>query len=62
MKAVVGYLQDVRGELAKVEWPEKQEVVKLTTVVFLVSAIVGAYIGVLDYAFTKLLELMLAQG
>ncbi len=61
MKAVIGYLKEVKGELDRVDWPKKDEVVRLTAVVFLISAIVGAYLGGLDIAFTKLVELIIAK-
>lgn len=56
------YLNEVRSELKKVTWPDRNEVTKLTLVVFLVSAIVAAYIGGLDYLFTRLIEYILQQG
>lgn len=56
MKAVVNYFKEVRNELNKVEWPKKDEVIKLTLIVFISSAIVAAYVGLLDLAFTKILE------
>jgi preprotein translocase subunit SecE len=62
VNAVSKYLNEVRTELSKVIWPKRDEVARLTLVVFLVSAIVGAYIGGLDYVFTKLIEYLLAQG
>jgi len=61
VKAVIGYLKEVKGELDRVDWPKKDEVVRLTAVVFLISAIVGAYLGGLDIAFTKLVELIIAK-
>lgn len=61
MKAVVKYLSEVKLELFKVVWPKKEEVIKLTLVVFIISGIVGAYVGVLDLAFTKFLEIIIAR-
>ncbi len=53
---LITYFREVREELAKVEWPKKEEVLRLTAVVFIISAVVGAYLGGLDYIFTKVLE------
>lgn len=55
MKAAISYLKDVRLELSKVVWPKKEEVIKLTSIVFIISGAVGLYVGGLDYIFTKLL-------
>lgn len=55
MKAVLNFFYEVKAELSKVTWPTRDEVVKLTLTVFLVSGILGAYVGGFDYLFTTLL-------
>jgi preprotein translocase subunit SecE len=55
----VTFLKEVRDELKKVVWPTKQEVVRLTMVVIIVSLIVGFYLGGLDYIFTKIMAFVL---
>jgi preprotein translocase subunit SecE len=61
VKAAIDYLKEVRFELSKVVWPKRQEVIKLTLIVLIISAIVGIYVGGLDYLFTKTLEFILAR-
>jgi len=61
VKQVLAYLSEVRLELSKVTWPKRNDVIKLTLIVFIISGIVGAYTGALDYIFTKLLEFFVAR-
>ncbi|MFZ5932630.1 MAG: preprotein translocase subunit SecE [Patescibacteria group bacterium] len=61
MKQVLTYLSEVKLELGKVTWPKRNEVIKLTLTVFIISLIAGLYTGALDYIFTKLLEFLLAK-
>jgi len=61
VKGVIEYLKEVKLELTKVTWPKKQQIIKLTLIVFIISAVVGVYVGALDYAFTKLLEFLIAR-
>ena len=61
MKTIFTYLKEVRFELSKVIWPKREEVIRLTLIVFIISAIVGTYTGILDYGFTKLLELLISK-
>ena len=61
MKTIINYLKDTKLELTKVIWPKKDEVIRLTLIVFIISGIIGAYLGILDYAFTKLLELIISS-
>lgn len=59
MKKIASYLSEVKSELKKVTWPKKDEVVRLTLIVLAISAIVGGFVGGLDYIFTKLLALVI---
>ncbi len=58
---VVRYLSEVRSELSKVVWPKRQEVIKLTLMVIIISVIVGLYVGGLDFIFTRLLSTLLGH-
>lgn len=57
----VKFLKEVRSELKRVVWPTRQEAIRLTTVVIIVSALVGVYIGTLDYIFAKIMGLLLER-
>jgi len=61
VKRVITFFSEVRSELTQVTWPKRDEVVKLTLIVFIVSAAVGGYVGGLDYLFTKALELIVSK-
>ena len=56
VKAIINYFKEVRLEFSKVIWPTRADVIKLTVIVFIFSALVALYVGVLDVIFTKLLE------
>jgi preprotein translocase SecE subunit len=47
---------DIISELRKVTWPSRQEVGYLTTVVIIVSLIVGAILGTADLGFGWFVE------
>lgn len=53
------FLKEVRAEMEKVSWPSRQEAIRLTLIVIGLSLIVAAYIGSLDFVFTKLIEIVL---
>jgi len=52
------FLKEVGDELKKVVWPTRDEVIRLTAVVIIVSLIVGVYLGVIDLILTKILALV----
>jgi preprotein translocase subunit SecE len=51
-----GFISDSVGELKKVEWPGRQQVVQGTVVVLLACAIVGGYLAIADIAFKHLVQ------
>ena len=61
MKSILTFISEVKSEVLKVVWPKRDEVIKLTLIVFLVSTAVGLYVGGLDFLFTKGLSLFVAQ-
>ena len=55
------FLKEVRSELIKVSWPTRDQVIKLTIVVIIVSLTIGLYIGGLDLIFTKATDLLIRK-
>lgn len=58
MTTPVKFLRETYDELKLVKWPSRQDVINLTGVVILISIVIGAYIGGIDYLFTKVTELI----
>jgi preprotein translocase subunit SecE len=46
------------GELHKVSWPTSQEAWRLTRIVIIVIILVGIFLGLVDYALSKLVTLV----
>ena len=53
------FIKEVKTELTKVNWPTKNQAVRLTLIVIGVSVAVGIFIGILDYLLTKVMALIL---
>jgi preprotein translocase subunit SecE len=45
-------------EIKKVSWPTKKETIRLTTIVIIISLIIGVYIGIIDVLLVKVLEIL----
>ncbi|MFA6532524.1 MAG: preprotein translocase subunit SecE [Patescibacteria group bacterium] len=52
------FATDIIDELKKVSWPTKAETVRLTTIVIIVSLIIGLYVGIIDILLAKGLEII----
>lgn len=50
------YIQESYREIHRVNWPTRQETLRLTLIVIGISLGVAAFLGVLDLLFTYLLQ------
>ena len=50
---------EVVQELRRVTWPTRDETLRLTLMVIAVSAVIGAFLGVVDIAFARIFERVL---
>ena len=46
------------GELRKVTWPTKEDALALTRIVLIVTVIMSAILGILDFIFARLVGLL----
>jgi preprotein translocase subunit SecE len=53
---IIIFLKEVRLEMKKVNWPTKRETLNYTLIVIVASFAVAAFLGLLDFIFTLLLE------
>jgi preprotein translocase subunit SecE len=59
MTSPITFFRQIWDELKLVVWPTRKEVFRLTTIVIILSVIMGLYIGGLDYVFTSAVEQLL---
>lgn len=55
------FIKEVKAELGKVIWPSKEELIRLTFVVIIISVVIGIYIGGLDLVLTKLTDVLVKR-
>lgn len=46
------------GELRKVTWPSREEALSLTRIVLIVTIVMSAILGVLDFLFARMVGLL----
>ncbi|MGM0470769.1 MAG: preprotein translocase subunit SecE [Bacillota bacterium] len=49
------FLREVKAELKKVNWPDRQVLLSYTTVVIVTVLVVAAFIGGVDLLFSKVI-------
>jgi preprotein translocase subunit SecE len=52
------FWRETIGELRKVTWPTPEEAWKMTRIVLVVMVIMAAVLGVLDFAFSRMISFL----
>jgi preprotein translocase subunit SecE len=58
-RSLRNYFRDAWGEIRKVSWPGRKELLASTITVLAVIAIMGIFLGVVDLVLTSLMSLYL---
>jgi len=53
------FYRETVGELRKVTWPTRQEAINLTIIVIVVTFGMSAFLGIVDFLFSRLFALIL---
>ena len=56
---LASFLQESKQELSRVNWPSREETIRLTATVILLSVGVALFLGILDFVFSRLLEVFI---
>ena len=57
----VRMIGEVIGELRRVTWPSKEETLRLSIMVICVAAAVGAFLGLVDLGFARIMGILLGN-
>jgi len=61
MEKVFGFLRESWMELKKVVWPSRRKTVRLTVAVLVITFGVAGFTAVLDYFFSRMLNLLVER-
>lgn len=56
MQKIINYLQGAMAEIKKVTWPTKKETMQYSGLVIVLSIVVAAFLGGLDYVFNLIIQ------
>ena len=59
MSRLIAYLKNSRQELRQVVWPSRQQTIQHTLLVIGISLAMAAFLGGMDYLFTRAIELVI---
>ncbi len=60
-RSKLAFFSEVIAELKKVAWPSRKEAIRLTLIVILITVAMGIILGIIDYGFSKFIDLVLLR-
>jgi len=54
LKRMGAFLRDIRGEMKKVSWPSRNDMIKTTIAVIVISLFFGIYLFGVDFIFVRI--------
>jgi preprotein translocase SecE subunit len=61
MTTPITFVREAYDELKQIAWPSRNEIIRLTGIVIILSVLMGIYIGGLDWVFNQALQLILVK-
>ena len=58
---VAGFLKEIKLEMIKVSWPNKEELIGSTVIVLVSLAILSIFIGVCDIVLSKIVNIIMSR-
>lgn len=58
---IISYFREARGELRKVVWPSRRQTFNDTLLVIVISLVVAAFLGAIDYVLNIGLSRLVGQ-
>ncbi|OGH02132.1 MAG: preprotein translocase subunit SecE [Candidatus Lambdaproteobacteria bacterium RIFOXYD1_FULL_56_27] len=52
-KRIAGFFAEVKGEFKKVSWPSREQTVRQTGVVLMITLIASVFLGIIDYGLSE---------
>ncbi|MCD8494745.1 MAG: preprotein translocase subunit SecE [Candidatus Pacebacteria bacterium] len=57
---LIQYFKGVFAEIPMITWPTRRQTAWLTAIVIIISVIAGYYLGLFDFIFARVLELIIS--
>ncbi len=57
---VILFFREVKVEIKKISWPQRNETIASTSIVIIIVLIIGIFLGIVDVGLARLVKLILS--
>ena len=62
VQSTIEYIKSSKAELEKVSWPSRQDTIRYSALVIVISVVVAVFFAVLDFSLGKAVDGLLSRG
>jgi preprotein translocase subunit SecE len=57
---VIQFFREVRIEIKKISWPQRNETIASTSIVIIIVLVIGLFLGIVDVGLARIIKIILS--
>jgi preprotein translocase subunit SecE len=60
IEKVIQFFREVRIEIKKISWPQRNETIASTSIVIIIVLVIGLFLGIVDVGLARIIKIILS--
>ena len=60
IEKIVQFFREVRIEIKKISWPQRNETIASTSIVIIIVLVIGLFLGIVDVGLARIIKIILS--
>ncbi len=57
---IIQFFREVRIEIKKISWPQRNETIASTSIVIIIVLVIGLFLGIVDVGLSRIIKIILS--
>jgi preprotein translocase subunit SecE len=60
IEKIIQFFREVRLEIKKISWPQRNETIASTSIVIIIVLVIGLFLGIVDVGLARIIKIILS--
>jgi preprotein translocase subunit SecE len=60
IEKIIQFFREVRIEIKKISWPQRNETIASTSIVIIIVLVIGLFLGIVDVGLARIIKIILS--
>jgi len=60
IEKIIQFFREVRSEIKKISWPQRNETIASTSIVIIIVLVIGLFLGIVDVGLARIIKIILS--